>query len=275
MIGPSAEDYKEFYENWASRREDPVEADYNWKASVWKWDHLEKLIRRHLEPQSVLEFGCGSGEMLALARSSFPSAELVGMDLSQRMIAMAKERLGSAVVRQGSEEALEAWGPPVDLVLGIDVLEHVVDPVRLARAMGQAGRIVALKIPLERRIIRLGIRAPRVGIEHLSGHLHFWTLAESRRLLRAAGLHILDESTADPPESVRYHEAMVRQERAGRRTPIGLRRAHHSFEVALERFSCRRASRLHRLMFGSNHFVLAAAGPPRSAGRTARVGGSE
>jgi SAM-dependent methyltransferase len=260
MTGFQIEEYKQFYENWAKRREDPLEADYNAQASQWKWGHLRPLISRHLTPRSVLEFGCGSGEMLALARSSFPGAKLYGIDLAERMIEMARQRLGDATLMRGSDELLRDWRPPVDLVLAIDILEHLEDPVRVASALGKAGRFVALWIPIERRVIRLGIAKQKSGIEHLSGHIHFWTLDESRRLLRAAGLRILDQGMADPPESLRYHPAMTRLEKVWPRTPIGIMRsAHHAFEVALERFSCRHASLLHRWMFGSTHFVLATA----------------
>jgi SAM-dependent methyltransferase len=254
------EKYKQFYEDWAKLREDPLEADYIFEIGKWKWEHLRPLIARHGVPESVLEFGCGSGDMLEMARSSFPAAKLYGIDLSERMIAMARERLGNATLVCGSDEQLEDWQPRVDLALAVDILEHLVDPVRVARALGRAGRWVALKIPIERRVIRLGIRKQKTGIEHVSGHIHFWTLADSRRLLAAAGLRILEEEVADPPEELRSHPAVTRLEPSWPRTPIGiLRGAHHAMEVELERFSYRHSARLHRWMFGSTHFVLAAA----------------
>ncbi len=93
------EKYKQFYEDWAKLREDPLEADYIFQIGKWKWEHLRPLIARHGVPESVLEFGCGSGDMLEMARSSFPAAKLYGIDLSERMIAMARERLGERHAR--------------------------------------------------------------------------------------------------------------------------------------------------------------------------------
>ncbi len=262
--------HKEFYEKWAELRVDAVEADCIWQACCWKWRNMERLLRAHLEPASILEFGCGSGEMLALAQQSFPSAALHGIDIAQRMIEMASERLGEARLTRGAEEVLESYQPPVDVVMAVDILEHLVEPLRAVQALGSAGRYVALKIPLERRLIRLGLSRPKVGVEHIAGHLHFWTLDDSRRLLDEAGLEIVDEFTADPPTAVRYHAAVTRHERHFPPTPMGLaRRAHRAFEVAMERLTYRRAAGLHRLMFGSSHFVLAEArhsrvepGPP-------------
>jgi SAM-dependent methyltransferase len=253
------EKYKQFYEDWAKRREDPLEADYIFQIGKWKWEHLRPLIACHVTPESVLEFGCGSGEMLGMARASFPEARLYGIDLSETMVAMARARLGEATLVSGSDAELERWQPRVDLALAIDILEHLEDPVRVARALGRAGRYVALKIPIERRVIRLGIRKQKTGVEHLSGHIHFWTLGDSRRLLRAAGLRILEEEVADPPDELRAHPAMTRLEPRYARTPLGiLRGAHHAMEVELERFSYRHSPRLHRWMFGSTHFVVAA-----------------
>ncbi len=254
------EHYRDFYEAWAKLRTDELEADYNNQACAWKWSLLEGLIRRRLTPQSILEFGCGSGEMLGYARNAFPGAELHGVDISERMLEMALERLGNVRTTRGGEEALEAYQPRVDLVLAVDILEHLVEPERAVRALATAGRYVALKIPLERRRIRLGIRRQRVGTEHIAGHLHFWTAGDARRLLTRSGLRILEEFTADPPESIRYHATVLRQEPHFAGTPLGLlRKAHHRLEVALERSSCAQNPTLHAWLFGTNHFVLAEA----------------
>jgi hypothetical protein len=146
----------------------------------------------------------------------------------------------------------------VDLVLAVDILEHLEDPVAAARILGRAGRRVALKIPLERRIIRLGLRRQLPGPEHhTAGHLHFWTLGDSRRLLASAGLEIVGELWADPPESIRYHEANALPQTAGGGVVGRLRRFHHAFETRLERWTADRHPILHRWMFGSTHFVIA------------------
>ena len=249
-----------FYERWAARREgSPLEQDYESRAADWKWSHLERLIRaRATTPASVLEFGCGSGEMLERAGAAFAGAALSGIDLSERMVAMARLRLPRAHLTRGGVEALEALAPAADLALAVDILEHLEDPARAARALARAARCVALKIPLERRLVRLGLRAQRPGPEHhVAGHLHFWTLGESRALLARAGLEILGEFCADPPESIRYHPATEATPREGGGPLELLRGAHHALEVGMERWTCARQPRLHRWMFGSSHFVLA------------------
>lgn len=268
-----SEELTSFYEEWAAHRAaDALLLDYVRKADEWKWFHLEPLVRATGPvPQSVLEFGCGSAEMLELVSRAFPGAALAGIDIAQGMIAMARRRLPQARFEAGDIGHLAQGGFHSDLVLAVDILEHLEDPVRCARALGTAGDRVALKIPLERRSIRLGLsRKPRIGTEHMSGHLHFWSLADSRRLLRDAGLEILAETCADPPESIRYHPAIFPAPPAPRAGDlIGfLRAAHRAFEVGLERWTCMHQSAMHRHLFGSSHFVVA-----RHA-ETVRVGAS-
>jgi SAM-dependent methyltransferase len=262
-MAPGADELHEFYDRWAAAREaSPTEQEYALLADEWKWAHLLPLIRRFLPaPQSVLELGCGSGEMLALARRDFGPIAIHGLDLSARMIAMAAERLPGADLVAGDWSRLASMPLRVDLALAVDILEHLPDPAPAARLLGEKAAYVACKIPLEKRV-RLGLpRPPRRGVEHPAGHLHFWTLGESRALLARAGLEILAETVADPPESIRYHPGAAGEIPAAPATgasPLsGLRRAHHAFEVALERWTCAHHADLHRLLFGSNHFVIA------------------
>lgn len=267
---PGPTELHAFYEQWAAAREaSPLEQEYALLADEWKWSQLLPLIRGLMPaPRSLLELGCGSGEMLALARRDFGPIELHGIDLSTRMIAMAGARLPEAKLVAGDWSRLAELPLRVDLALAVDILEHLPDPVPAARLLGERAAFVACKIPLEKRI-RLGLpRRPRRGVEHPAGHLHFWTLADSRALLARAGLEVLAERCADPPESIRYHpgaaaesdlpgaEAVPR--RSAPASPLApLRRAHRAFEVALERWTCSRNPPLHRRLFGSNHFVVA------------------
>jgi SAM-dependent methyltransferase len=258
-------DLSAFYEGWAAERErSETILDYERQASRWKWREMERLIRTASRtPRSILEFGCGSGEMLELAGQAFPDAVLHGIDLSERMVAMAGARLPRARLQAGGIERLESRSERVDLVLAVDILEHLPDPARAMRALGLAGRDVALKIPLEKRVIRLGWRRQKPGPEHhIAGHLHFWTLGQSRSLIRQGGLRIVAENCVDPPEAIRYH-AVTQVPPPGADRALGgrvvgaARRAHHAMEVRLERWSCLHHPTLHRLLFGSSHFVIA------------------
>jgi SAM-dependent methyltransferase len=283
-MAPEPTELHEFYEQWAAAREaSPLEQEYALLADEWKWSQLLPLVRRFMPaPRSLLELGCGSGEMLALARRDLGPIDLYGIDLSSRMIEMARARLPEATLIAGDWSLLADLSLEVDLGLAVDILEHLPDPVPAARILGQRATLVAAKIPLEKRV-RLGLpRRQARGVDHPAGHLHFWTLADSRALLARAGWEILAETCADPPEAIRYHPgaaaepglpgaepgppgakprpaaaAEPRPSAAAASALAPLRRAHHAFEVALERWTCAHHAPLHRRLFGSNHFVVA------------------
>lgn len=259
-MGSGPEALHDFYDRWAAAREaSPVEQEYALLTDEWKWYQMLPLIRRLLPaPKSVLELGCGSGEMLALARRDLGPVALYGIDLSARMIAMTAARLPDATLVAGDWSRLAELPFKVDLALAVDILEHLPDPVPAARLLAERAEFIACKIPLERRL-RLGLPRPvRRGVDHPAGHLHFWTLSDSRALLARAGIEILAEHCADAPEAIRYHPGAAGEMPT---VPVatrvaGLRRAHRAFEVALERWTCAHQPAMHRFLFGSNHFVV-------------------
>src|SRR5438477_8777387 len=52
----------------------------------------ERLALVKLQPQTILDAGCGTGGALAELRTRFPSASIVGLDIALAMLAVAKRR---------------------------------------------------------------------------------------------------------------------------------------------------------------------------------------
>jgi SAM-dependent methyltransferase len=103
----------------------------------------------------VLDVGCGVGRWSRLLAAR--GAEVTGVDLSPTMIGEARRRAAAAglagrcrfLVQDSA--ALDAGGP-FDLVLGVTVLQHILDPQalraaveRIARHVAPRGRIVLLE----------------------------------------------------------------------------------------------------------------------------------
>ncbi len=86
---------------------------------------LEKILC-HLPPGArVLELGCGAGSLTYLLQHA--GFRVTGLELGPAAIALARSRFGVEVVRG----PLEAWPTDerFDAIVGIDVLEHLPDPV--------------------------------------------------------------------------------------------------------------------------------------------------
>ena len=95
-------------------------------AAHWQRDALSG---RPLQGLSVLDIGCGGGLLSEpMARLG---AEVTGVDAASRNIAVAARHAeGQALTidyRQGTAEALAAAGAQFDIVLALEIVEHVAD----------------------------------------------------------------------------------------------------------------------------------------------------
>jgi SAM-dependent methyltransferase len=75
------------------------------------------------EGRSVLELGCGTGELLA----SLKPARGVGIDFSPKMVTIARKAFPELEFREADIEELEGWGETFDFVIMADVLGHLQD----------------------------------------------------------------------------------------------------------------------------------------------------
>ncbi|QFU17809.1 bifunctional 2-polyprenyl-6-hydroxyphenol methylase/3-demethylubiquinol 3-O-methyltransferase UbiG [Microvirga thermotolerans] len=157
---------------------------------------------RSLEGLTVLDVGCGGGVLSEpLARLG---ARVTGLDPAPTNVSVARlhaERAGLAIdYRNETVEAVAARGETFDLVLAMEVVEHVADVNAFVAACGQAvkpgGALVMATINRTLRSFALAI----VGAEYVLGWLprgtHEWdrfvTPEELGAALEAAGFGVED-----------------------------------------------------------------------------------
>lgn len=100
-------------------------------------------------PRSVLEVGCGEGCQLRKVADALPGLRLVGFDLPSPTLASRWEGLDAEMVC-GSGTSLPFRDASFDLVLALEMLEHVSDPDRvLAEIARVAARTVVFSVPWE------------------------------------------------------------------------------------------------------------------------------
>ena len=88
------------------------------------------------EGTQVLDVGCGSG--LALVMAARRGAVPAGVDVSEPLLAVARERLPDADLRVGDMEALPFADRSFDVVLGVNAFQFAGDP---RRALAEAARV--------------------------------------------------------------------------------------------------------------------------------------
>jgi SAM-dependent methyltransferase len=148
---------------------------------------LAREIARRDGIESVLDAGCGPGHKLR--RYLVPHvARSVGVDRPSCAAHWPAAEGSLAFCVIDLESASVSWGETFDLVMAVDVIEHLDDPDRLLgwlRTCGTAGAKFLLSTP-ERVVLR--------GAENLQSpkteHVREWDRRELRRYLESRGFAV-------------------------------------------------------------------------------------
>jgi SAM-dependent methyltransferase len=212
-VATGSDDLVSFYDRSYSRDPATSERGARWRAlsAVGKADHVITLSRRAgLDPQKVVEIGCGNGALLSeLHRRGFAS-HLSGFEIAEAAAGLARGAPGVESV--ATFDGVHLPVPDVDYDLGIlsHVLEHVPDPAALLAEAARACRAVFVEVPLEQNLSARRA-SKRAGAAEV-GHLQRLDRAAVRGIARRAGLHVVAELDDPLPRSVqRFFAASVGQ----------------------------------------------------------------
>jgi SAM-dependent methyltransferase len=173
--------------------------DWHANESPWKAYHVYEMIRRHRIPvTSVHDIGCGAGEILVqLQHQLGPAATLTGYDISPQAIGIAKQKENDRL-RFFQADYLTTDVQPPDLMLLLDVIEHVPDFIGFLQALQERSQWVIFHVPLDICAIPV-IRASRfmLYMRENYGHLHYFTKEIALASIADAGFTILDSFYTD------------------------------------------------------------------------------
>jgi malonyl-CoA O-methyltransferase len=80
----------------------------------------------HLEPRCILELGCGTGRLTEAIHERWPEADILAIDVAERMLDIAHQRVPSARFLCADAEHFDA--EPVDLVISNATVQWFADP---------------------------------------------------------------------------------------------------------------------------------------------------
>ncbi|MBP9150241.1 MAG: class I SAM-dependent methyltransferase [Rhodoferax sp.] len=99
----------------------------------------------------VLELGCGSGATLAWLQQTGRAAYTAGVEISELAAQVARQHVGEVHCADMERTEVSFAGGKFDLVLCLDVLEHLVDPWamvdRLVRQQLVPGGTIIVSVP--------------------------------------------------------------------------------------------------------------------------------
>lgn len=157
----------------------------------------ELVARMPVQPEVLLDIGCGHGSLAAAAASRGMSA--IGMDISERAIGRAqllhRHRECEFHVHRIEERPWPVRPGSVDLAISFEVIAHLLDPAALIRGAAEAlrpGGYLALTTPYHGALKNAAIALlafDRV-YSYEQTHIRFFTDAALRRILDTNGFRI-------------------------------------------------------------------------------------
>ncbi len=160
--------------------------------SPWKATQVLKLIQRNnLQPKIVVEIGCGAGEILnqLQQRMEDKDIEFSGYEIAPDAFKLAQTREKERL--HFFQEDLLQSNKHFDLLLMMDVFEHVDDYLGFVKASGKKATYKIYHIPLDMSAFSILTNYP-IGARKQVGHLHYFMKDTALATLTDSGQEIVD-----------------------------------------------------------------------------------
>lgn len=148
---------------------------------------VRRLVARFLQrvgdlveaerPRRILEVGCGEGIVIEYLRARVPAVRFHGMELDAEALARGRARCPGASFLQADAYDLPFASGSYDLVLCLEVLEHLPEPERALREIRRVSRRGCLLSVPHEPFFRLGnaLRGKHIGrLGNPSDHVQHW-----------------------------------------------------------------------------------------------------
>ena len=173
--------------DYAQKNPDWDSADASWKA-----DKLHQLLAAHdCLPSSIVEIGCGSGAILAALRGYYPQVSLAGFDIAPEASRFWSDASVGGI-RFELADYLSLDEPVPDLILVLDVLEHLGNPWEFLARLRHRSKLVAIHFPLDLSAVSVLRERPLLQVRDKVGHLHYFTRGLALSLLEESGFEIVE-----------------------------------------------------------------------------------
>lgn len=172
---------------------------------------MRALLRNNIIFERCADVGCGAGLIVEILAKLFPKVEFTGYEISQNVDVFWKDRITGNNLRFSHDNILD-FEEKTDLVICLDVFEHVEDYYLFLKKMCKIGDTFVFNIPLDMCVAKLvtsGLRNAR----HEVGHLHYFNRYTAKETIRDCGYEIIEESLCaaflrTPPRNIRQAIAL-------------------------------------------------------------------
>jgi 2-polyprenyl-3-methyl-5-hydroxy-6-metoxy-1,4-benzoquinol methylase len=181
---------------------------YHVEDSSWKAEQIVRMMKKNqLQPRTVCEVGCGAGEILRQLQTQLPAdTQFFGYEISPQAFALCEPRANERLQFK-CEDLLTSNTPNFDLLLCIDVFEHVPDYLSFLRDVRSKARYKMFHIPLDMSAQWVMRGRPILRERDQAGHLHYFMKDTALATLRDTGYKVLDTAytagAIDHPRSLK------------------------------------------------------------------------
>ncbi len=161
--------------------------------SPWKAKQIHKmLLKNHLSPKRIGEVGCGAGEILNQLHLVLPeTTSFAGFEISPQAHEISKKKTKERL-KFHMDDFLHQPDNSFDLLLAIDVFEHIEDYYTFLRQIHQKASYVIFHIPLDLSVQRVLLSKPILKRRKEVGHIHYFTKETALATLEDTGYEIID-----------------------------------------------------------------------------------
>lgn len=161
--------------------------------SPWKAKQILKIIKNNnINPRSICEVGCGAGEILNQLYFLMPNnVSFVGYEISPSAFELCQQRKKDRI-NFYLKNLLEDKDAFFDLILAIDLFEHIEDYLGFLKKLRQKGMYKIFHIPLDLSVQTILRNSPIIKERQKVGHIHYFTKETAMATLKDAGYEIID-----------------------------------------------------------------------------------
>ena len=161
--------------------------------SPWKAKQILKIMgKNNLKPNSICEIGCGAGEILhQLFLQMNNNITFVGYEISPDAFKLCSQRKSNRLDYKLADlfEDISAY---YDIIMAIDVMEHIEDYFSFLRNLKKKGAYKILHIPLDMSVQTVLRMSPIINSRKKVGHIHSFAKETALETLKDTGYEIID-----------------------------------------------------------------------------------
>ena len=163
------------------------------KDSFWKASQIIKILKRNsIQPKSFCEIGCGAGEILSVLAKRYSNSNFIGFEISEHAFTMCEKKSTLNLKFQLKDITLSEDYEFYDIILAIDVLEHVEDIYGLLKTIKEKSNYKIFNIPLDLSVQSILRCSPIISLRKSVGHIHYFTKELALETLCDTGYEIID-----------------------------------------------------------------------------------